>query len=65
MGNHGIIHDPEAHLTEGDVSVDSLVDPTVVQVRIKHSKTDPFRRGVMVYLGSTGKTLCPVAAVAA
>ena len=52
-------YDPEAHLSEGDVSVDSIVDPTEVQVRIKQSKTD---NGVMVYLGKTGKTLCPVAA---
>ena len=56
-------YDPEAHLSEGEVSVDSIVDPAVVQVRIKQSKSDPFRKGVMVYLGRTGKTLCPVAAV--
>ena len=37
----------------------------MVQVRIKQSKTDPFRKGVMVYLGSTGGELCPVAAVSA
>ena len=28
--------------------------PEVVQVRIKQSKTEPFRNGVMVYLGSSG-----------
>ena len=27
--------------------------------------TDPFRKGVMVYLGRTGGELCPVAAVSA
>ena len=37
----------------------------MAQVRIKHIKTDSFRKGVMVYLGRTGKTLCPVAAVMA
>ena len=36
-----------------------------MQVRIKQSKTDPFRKGVMVYLGRTGGELCPVAAVSA
>ena len=41
-------YDQEAHLSEGDVMVDSVSKPTVVQVRIK---TDPFRKGVMVYLG--------------
>ena len=58
-------YDLEAHLSEGDVSVDSIVDTTVVQVGIKPSKTDPFRKGVMVYLERTGKTLCPLAAVTA
>ena len=39
--------------------------PTLVQVRIKASKTDPFRKGVVVYLGRTDNDLCPVGAVAA
>ena len=30
---------------------------------IKASKTDPFRKGVAVYLGASGAELCPVAAV--
>jgi len=29
-------------------------------VSIKQSKTDPFRRGVDLYLGATDETLCPV-----
>ena len=39
--------------------VDSVSKPTVVQVRIKESKTDPFRKGMMVYLGFTEDELCP------
>lgn len=58
-------YDPEGHLSEGDVSLDSQSDPSVVRVHIKASKTDPFRQGVYVYLGRTGSELCPVAAVAA
>jgi len=34
-------------------------------VRLKQSKTDPFRVGVSVFLGRTNTTLCPVAAVLA
>ena len=30
---------------------------------LKASKTDPFRVGVNIYVGSTGNTLCPVTAV--
>ena len=56
---------PEADLSEGDVALDDLVNPTVVRDHIKASKTDPFRQGVYVYLGATGNDLCPVAAVSA
>ena len=58
-------YDPEADLSEGDVALDDLVNPTVVRVHIKASKTDPFRQGVFVYLGATGNDLCPVAALSA
>ena len=35
----------------------------ILKVRIKASKTDPFRRGVDIYVGITGTGLCPVTAV--
>ena len=57
-------YDPDGHLSEGDVSLDSLNQPSVVQIHIKASKMDPFRKGVYVYLGKTGNDLCPVVAVA-
>lgn len=58
-------YDPKGHLSAGDVSLDSLSDLSIVRVFIKASKTDPFRRGVCVYLGKTRNELCPVAAVSA
>ena len=58
-------YDPEGHLSEGDVVLDSQSEPSVVQVHIKASKMDPFRKGVYVYLGKTGNELCPVVAVTA
>lgn len=58
-------YDPEGHLSEGDVALDSQKNPSIVRVNIKASKTDPFRRGVYVFLGRTGNELCPVEAVAA
>ena len=57
--------DQEGDLSEGDVALDNLVNPTVIRVHIKASKTDPFRQGVFVYLGATGNDFCPVAAVSA
>ena len=58
-------YDSDGHLSVGDVALDSLSAPSVCQVHIKASKTDPFRKGVLVYLGASGDRLCPVAALAA
>ena len=55
----------EGHLSQGDVLLDNITRPTAVHVRIKTSKTDPFRKGVSVYLGQTGNEMCPVAAMTA
>ena len=43
--------DPEAHLALGDLSFDTLPNPSMALLRIKQSKTDPFRRGHKVVLG--------------
>ena len=56
---------PESHLTPGDVAFDSPQAPSLVVIRIKQSKTDPFRQGASVLLGRTFCWLCPVAALAA
>ncbi len=58
-------YDEGAHLSFQDITVDDLASPQQLRVRIKASKTDPFRTGVDVYLGRTGCNLCPVAAVLA
>ena len=57
--------DPAFALTLEDVAVDQHSNPSMVRIRLKQSKTDPFRRGVDVFLGRTGVDLCPVAALLA
>ena len=54
---------PAVHLSYGDVKADNISTLQYIEVIIKASKTDPFWKGVTVYLGSTGATLCPVAAI--
>ena len=54
--------DPTQHLALADIATDDLSQPTMVQITIKQSKTDPFRRGVDIVLGATGNDLCPVKA---
>ena len=56
-------YDAGAHLSYSDIAVDSTANPTSMQVRIKSSKTDPFRKGIDLYVGRTGNALCPVAAM--
>ena len=58
-------YDEGAHLNFLDVAVDSYENPQVMKVRIKASKTDPFRMGVDIFLGRTHKELCPVIAMLA
>ncbi len=55
--------DQDTNLTFGDVRVDSLLNPQYVEVRLKASKTDIFRKGVTVFLGHTDGEICPVAAI--
>ncbi len=55
--------DPAIHLAHGDVTVDNVQDPKFIVVVVKASKTDPYRKGVRVYLGRAPGELCPVAAV--
>ena len=55
--------DPSSHLTFGDVTVDDISTPQIVKLRLKASKTDPFRKGVEIVLGRTNNSLCPVAAL--
>ena len=57
--------DEGAHLTAADLTFDNILNPNVLQIRIKASKTDPFRQGCDIYLGRTHKPLCPVSALLA
>ena len=55
--------DPSTHLAPVDVSLDSRETPSRAYIQIKASKTDPFRTGVTIVLGATGRDLCPIAAL--
>ena len=56
-------YDPGVHLNFGDIAIDDPAKPTLLRIRLKASKTDPFRRGVDVFVGRTDSDLCPVAAM--
>ena len=56
-------YDKSVHLGIDDIAIDNPSSPSFVRVRITQSKTDPFRRGVNLFLGRTRTDLCPVAEI--
>ncbi len=56
-------YDRDCHLCYEDIQVDNRLAPSMIRVRIKASKTDPFRQGVTIVVGTTSNELCPVTAV--
>ena len=56
-------YDESTHLSLKDISVDSRSNPRLIKVRIKQSKTDPFRQGTDIYLGATDNPICPVSGI--
>ena len=56
-------YDSGCHLPFNDIAVDSHHSPSRLQVTLKASKTDPFRRGIDLIIGKSGDDLCPVAAM--
>ena len=52
-------------LLPADIEVDSHINPGCMTVHLGRSKTDQFRAGATVYLGSTRDALCPVTAMMA
>ena len=56
-------YDPSCHLCFGDVQVNNRASPSLVQVRIKASNTEPFWQRVTVVIGRTDNCLCPVTAI--
>ncbi len=56
-------YDPSVHLSVGEVAIDHPRVPSMARICIKQSKTDPFRKGISLFVGRTASALCPVAAL--
>ena len=57
--------DDQNTLQYRDVAIDSIISPTMLEIRLRHSKTDRFGTGVSIFLGRSLNDLCPVAAMLA
>lgn len=56
-------YDASVHLSFEDIAVNCRATPTVIRLRLKASKTDPFRKGVEIYIGRGEGKLCPITAL--
>lgn len=56
-------YNPVLNMNVSDISADSLDSPSCLRVRIKASKTDPFRKGCYVYIGKANPPFCAVDAL--
>ena len=60
----GKTFNPAIHLSRSDISFSPSVDaPVAMFVKVKASKTDPFKKGVLLTIGSSGTTICAVSAL--
>ena len=55
--------DPSRHLTVSDVAVDVPLNPFCLQICVKASKTDPFRKGCNIFIAPGSPPLGAVQAV--
>ena len=51
---------PSIHLGVADVAFDSSSSPSCLRLRIKASKTDPFRKGCFLHIGRGDYPLCAI-----
>lgn len=51
------------HLGVADVAVDSHLSPSCLRLRIKASKTDPFRKGCFLHIGKGEFPLCAISSL--
>ena len=57
--------DPKLHLMNRDITFMPRNSPQYMLVRLKVSKTDPFRQGQTIVIGKTNSPLCPISAMVA
>ena len=54
---------PQMYLCFSDIAVDNALSPNTISIKLKHSKTDQFKKGVKLVMGRTNDDLCPVTAL--
>ena len=65
MGEFTATGSSDSSLQIADVTGNSHPCPSIIRIWLKKAKTDPFGRGVNIYLGKSGQRICPIAAILA
>ena len=55
--------DPSKDLLLSDIALDNRESPSLIQITLKQSKGDQFRKGEKIYVGRTTHAVCPVHAL--
>ena len=58
-------YSPAIHLGLADIAFDFHSSPSCLRIRIKASKTDPFHKGCLVYMGKGDFPLCAIQSLSA
>ena len=56
---------PDIHLGVADVAVDSHSSPLCLRLHVKASKTEPFRKGCFLHIGTGEYPLCAISSLLA
>lgn len=51
---------PDIHLSVADIAIDLYDAPSCLRIRLKASKTDPFRKGCLIHVSKGNPTLCAI-----
>ena len=58
-------YDVGTHLNFANMVIDDPSNPSILRLRLKASKTDPFHGGTDIFIVRTNNELCPIEAMVA
>ena len=63
VGEFTAVDSAPPNILMSEVAINSRSAPSAIRIRLRRAKTDPFGRGVDIFLGVSGTAVCPVSAL--
>ena len=63
VGEFTAVDSSPPNIVMSEVAINSRSAPTAIRLRLHRAKTDPFGRGVEIFMGVSGTGVCPVSAL--